>query len=107
MTEINLLLNDQVFQVSALSLRQVCTEFTTNSLPPQYRVLSSVSTDNFRLFLSALQGERIKVSKANFKEFSALCHEFGFELESSSYSFAQVETTIEELQTEIERGTAF
>jgi hypothetical protein len=55
------------------------------------------------LFLSALEGERIKVSKSNFKEVSALCHEFGFEIENSSYRLSKVETTIEELKTEIER----
>jgi hypothetical protein len=43
-----------------------------------------------------------RVSKSNFKEFSALCHEFGFEIEieSSSYRLSKVETTIEELKTE-------
>jgi hypothetical protein len=101
MTEVKFVLKDQVFQVSALSLRQVCRKFPTNPLSSQYRVLSCLSTDNFKLFPSGLQGETIEVSKANFKEFSTLCHEFGFKSENSSHRLSQIETTIEELKTEI------
>jgi hypothetical protein len=103
MANVQLYLKSEVFQVSALTLHQVCTKFSTKPLTTQYRVHSSVSTTNFQLFLSALEGEPIKVTKTNFKDFSSLCHEFGFEFENSSYLFAQFETTIDEMKTEIER----
>jgi hypothetical protein len=86
-----------------LPIRQVCTKFQTNPLFPQYRVLSVVSSEVFKQFLSSLKGETIEVTKKNFKEFSALCDEFDFELKSPSYRLAQVETTIEELKSDIER----
>jgi hypothetical protein len=47
------------------------------------------------MFLCALKGEPIEVMKANFKELSALCGEFGFQLEIPSYRLAKLETTIE------------
>jgi hypothetical protein len=81
-------------------------KFTTNPLPSQCRVLSNVSTKVFKLFLSALKDETIEtieVTKVNFRSFSALCEEFGFELESPSYRLGQVEVAIEELKNEIGR----
>jgi hypothetical protein len=52
-------------------------------------------------FQSALKGKAIEVTKANFKELSALCDEFGFELESPPYRLARLETGLEELQRQI------
>jgi hypothetical protein len=103
MSHFEFLLNGTVFQFPNLALRQVCTEFATKSLPSQYSVRSKVSSDVFKLFLSALKGESIEVKKVNFKEFSALCNEFGFELKSPSYRLLQVEIAIEELTVKIER----
>jgi hypothetical protein len=101
MAEVELNLNGAVFRVSSLALCQVCTKFPTNLFPPEYSVRSHVSTPIFELFLSALQGELIEVTKTNVKEFSILCEEFGFEVESSSFRFAQLEATIEELKNDI------
>jgi hypothetical protein len=103
MVVVDLLLGAKVFQFPDLPIRQVCMKFQTNPLPPHYRVLSVVSSEVFEQFLSALNGKMIEVTKTNFKELSALCDEFGFELNSPSYRLAQVETTIEELKGDIER----
>jgi hypothetical protein len=100
MTEGELKLNGAVFRVSSLAL-QVCTNFPTNSFPPEYPVQSQVSTPIFQLFLSALNGEEIEATKTNFKELSLLCEEFGFALQTPSFRFAQLETTIEGLKKEI------
>jgi hypothetical protein len=37
-------------------------------LPTQYPVRSTVSSEIFEMFLSALEGESIEVTKVNFKE---------------------------------------
>jgi hypothetical protein len=103
MSEMELLLKSKVFRVPGLVLRQVCRTFATKPLPAQYSVISKVSCDIFELFLSALQGEVIDVTKANFKEISVLCDEFGFELNSPSYRFGRVEFVIEEMRVQIER----
>jgi hypothetical protein len=102
MAQVRLLLQNQAFPISAMALHPICTKFPTNPLPSQYRVQSNVSIKVFKLFLSSLKGEKIKVTKANFKELSTLCDEFGFELESSSYRLSRLETTIEELKAKIE-----
>jgi hypothetical protein len=59
MSMIDLLLDAQVFQVSSLALRQVCTQFARSPLSAQYRVLSSVSSEVLVQFLSALEGKSI------------------------------------------------
>jgi hypothetical protein len=64
---VELLLNDKPFRIPSLALRQVCATFATKPFPPQYRVRSKVSTEVFELFLSALKGAAIEVTKANFK----------------------------------------
>jgi hypothetical protein len=67
----------------------------TNPLPTPYPVHSKVSTEIFELFLSALKDETSEVTKANLKELSAQCNEFGFELESPSYRIGQLEVALE------------
>jgi hypothetical protein len=103
MPEVELLLNGAVFRVPSLALRQVCTKFATNPLPAQYPVRSQVSSELLEKFQSALEGEAIEVTKANFKELSALCDEFGFELKSPLYRLARLETAVEELRNDIGR----
>jgi hypothetical protein len=98
---IELLLDSEVFQVSGLALRQVCRKFATDPLPAQYRVVSSVSKEVFEVFLLALEGGVLEVTKTNLKEISTLCHEFGFELESPSFRFCELERTIDELKVDI------
>jgi hypothetical protein len=98
-----LLLGGEVFRIPRLAIRQVCTKFPTNPLLAKYFVISNISAEVFQLFLSALKVESIEVTKTNFKELSGLCDEFGFELNSPSYRFAQVESTVEELKIAIER----
>jgi hypothetical protein len=72
--------------IPSLPLRQVCTTFATNPLPAQYAVRSQVSSEMLEMFLSALNGEAIEVTKANFKELSVLCDECLFELDSPPLS---------------------
>jgi hypothetical protein len=92
-----------MFRIPGLAIRQVCTKFPINPLSARYSVKSVVSTAIFELFLSALKGATIKVTKANIKELSALCGELGFELNSSSYRLSQVEVMMEELKIDIGR----
>jgi hypothetical protein len=103
MSEVELVLNGRVFRVSCLTLRQVCTHFSTNPLLTQYSVKSTVSTEILEIFLSLLEGEVIEVTKTNFKELSTLCNEFGFELNTPSYRLSQVELAIENQNTDIKR----
>jgi hypothetical protein len=103
MSEVKLLLNDAVFFVPRLALLQVCTKFATKRLPRHYRVTSKVSAKCLEMFLSALKGQEIEVTKTNFTELSTLCDEFGFEPNSPSYRLSQVEVAIEDLRTEMKR----
>jgi hypothetical protein len=101
MSDMKLLLNNTVFPFPSLALCQVCTKFQTKPLTESYSVTSKVSSELFELFLSALKGETIEVTKTNFKELSILSNEFGFELKSPSYRLSQVEVLIEELKIAI------
>jgi hypothetical protein len=103
MSEVRLLLNGQVFLISKLALHHVCTNFPTNPFPTEYPVTSRVSAEVFQTFLSALQGDVIEVTKENFPGLSSLSNEFGFDLASPSYRFAQLEATIQALKTDIGR----
>jgi hypothetical protein len=103
MSEVDLILNGEHFPICDLAIRQVCTKFPTNPFPAQYFVTSDVSKEVFKMFLSALKGERIEVTKGNFPFISVLCKEFGFEVENSSYRFCELEGKIEELRVQVER----
>jgi hypothetical protein len=100
---VELLLHGAVFRVLGLALRQVCAKFATNPLPAQYPVHSQVSSELVEMVQSALKGEAIEMTMENFKELSALCDEFGFELESPPCQLARVETALEELRNDIGR----
>jgi hypothetical protein len=101
MSEVKLHFDGNDFPIQGLVLRQTCTAFSTNPLPPQYFITSTVSSKAFHKFLSALKGEELEVTQANFPDISALCNEFGFELESPTYRIGRLEVAIEELKIEI------
>jgi prefoldin subunit 5 len=103
MSEVELLLGREVFRIPGLALRQICQTFAINPLPLQYIVTSTVSVEVFRLFLSALKGETIEVTKANFLSLSSLCKESGFELQNLSFRLSEIEVSIEGLQSDIRR----
>jgi hypothetical protein len=103
MARVNLDLRGEVFAVPALVLCQVCANFPTHPLPERYPVQSRVSREVFQKFLAALQGESIEVTKATFPGFSALCDEFGFELESTSFRLGQVEAAVESLKSVVDQ----
>jgi hypothetical protein len=100
---VDLLLNREVFQFSAAALRQTCTAFPQDSLPAQYGVKSTVSTEIFRTFLSALNGDAIEVTKENFASLSELCKEFGFELRTPSYRISRLEFVVDQLRDDVGR----
>jgi hypothetical protein len=103
LTNMDFLLNGEVFQFPSATLRQTCTTFARDPLPPRYSVNSSVSSKLFRTFLSALKGDSVEVTKENFAGLSALCREFGFEFHTPSYRIAELETTVKHLQDVIFR----
>jgi hypothetical protein len=66
-------------------------------------VTSGVSSEIFRTFLSAVKGESIEVTAANFAGLSALCREFGFQLSSPSYRLCTLEAELQSQRAEIRR----
>jgi hypothetical protein len=103
MAEVEIRLGEKQFRVPALVLRQTCQIFSAQPLPQRYRVNASVSTEVFELFLAALRGNEIEVTKANFQGFSSLCAEFQFEFENRSYRLGEVEVAVEQLRADIGR----
>jgi hypothetical protein len=102
MSGMELKLGGKVFKVFGLRIGQICMIFATNPLRVQYRVLSDVSGEVFRLFLFTLNGEAIEGTKTDFSDFSGLCGEFGFELKIPLYLLGHVEVVLEELKADIE-----
>jgi hypothetical protein len=67
--------------VSAARLIEKCTLFKTNRslLEGPYAVKSSVHTEVFRAFVSALDDGSVEITNSNIAGLSLLCTEFGFE----------------------------
>jgi hypothetical protein len=103
MAQVELRLNGEIFRLPELALRQTCTAFQANPLPPQYRVASNVPSEVFRTFLSAVKGEPIEVTLTNFTDLRSLCDEFGFQLSTPSYHLCKIEIAVESLRADIGR----
>jgi hypothetical protein len=93
MSEVDLPLNPaKFFGFLDLALRQVCTTFEKQSLPPPIlRDFEGLNQGLRNVSCLHSTGETIEVTKATFPDFSSLCNEFGFELEKASYRLGQVE----------------
>jgi hypothetical protein len=80
MSQVVLIHPVQSFKVSTRLIVLKCGLFADNpSLTTSpYAVRSQVSLEDFREFVSALEGHAIKIKKDNIKGLSALCGEFGF-----------------------------
>jgi hypothetical protein len=99
--EVELCLANERFRLPSLALHQTCTAFQALPLPPHYSVKSAVSSEIFRIFLSAVKGESIEATAANFAGISALCDEFGFKLSSPSYRLCKLEAEFAELKARL------
>jgi hypothetical protein len=88
MTSITLLHPEETFKIPALQAITKCRLFQKNPtlLLPPYRVQSPVSLSIFREFLSALTGNSIAITSANFPSLRQLSREFGFSDLSSQLS---------------------
>jgi hypothetical protein len=64
--EVELRLANEGFQIPSLVLRQACMAFQAIPLYPHHSVISAVSSEIFQTFLSAVKGESIEVTPANF-----------------------------------------
>jgi hypothetical protein len=101
MAEVALLLNGKTFRLPGMALRQAYNAFRTTPLPLRYSVTSAVSSEVFQTFLSALKGQSIEVTAANFAGLSALCREFEFSFSSPSYRLCKLESAVESIQTDL------
>jgi hypothetical protein len=80
MSSIPLVHPDATLTVSIFQAIVKCTLFENNpalTISP-YRVESPVSLSTFQSFVSALKGDTLKITHANFAELSHLSEEFGF-----------------------------
>jgi hypothetical protein len=68
----------QVFDVQGVMVRQVCDVLTRNPQMLRCVVRSSVSTEVFRVFLSAIEGNAVEVTNENVDGLWALCDELQF-----------------------------
>jgi hypothetical protein len=70
-------LRREVFYVQSVMARQGCDALARN---PQMRCVvdSAVSSEVFRVFLSAIEGNAVEVTNENVDNLSALCNEFEF-----------------------------
>jgi FtsZ-binding cell division protein ZapB len=80
MSSVTLLHPEETFKIPALRAITKCSLFQNNPslLVSPYQVQSSVSLSIFREFLSALDGNAIKITDTNLTELHRLCREFGF-----------------------------
>jgi hypothetical protein len=80
MSSVTLLHPEETFKIPLLQVINKCTLFQNNPtlLGSPYRVQSPVSLSIFREFLSALEGNAINITDANYTELERLCNEFGF-----------------------------
>jgi uncharacterized coiled-coil protein SlyX len=80
MSSVTLLHPEETFTIPSLQAMTKCILFQNNPtlLVSPYRVQSPVSLSIFRDFISALEGNSIKITDTNFTELHQLCKEFGF-----------------------------
>jgi hypothetical protein len=100
---IELRLANERVRLPAVVLCQTCTAFQANPMLPHYSVTSAVSSEIFQTFLSAVKGQSIEVTPANFAGLSALCGEFGFQLSSPSYRLCTLEAELQSQRADIGR----
>jgi uncharacterized coiled-coil protein SlyX len=67
--------------VSSLQAKNKCTLFQQNMalLASPYTLRSTIPLTLFRQFVSAVEGNAIEITSANFSGLAQLCEEFGFE----------------------------
>jgi hypothetical protein len=80
MSSVTLLHPEETFKIPALQAMNKCGLFQNNPtlLISPYRLQSLVSLSIFRGFLSAIEGNAIKITDTNFTGLHRLCEEFGF-----------------------------
>jgi hypothetical protein len=80
MSNTALVLNGRTYSVSRRLLIATCDLFENqpNLLTAPYPVRSHVSRDSLELFLSAIDGHPIPITKSNHADLTALCNEFGY-----------------------------
>jgi hypothetical protein len=91
-TSVTLLHSEEIFTIPALQAITKCSLFQNNPtlLVSPYRVQCPVSLSTFREFLSALEGNAIKITETNIRDLQQLCEEFGFsELSAKLSEFCQ------------------
>jgi hypothetical protein len=85
MSSLSLIHPSETRQVSVTHLTAKCTLFQSNPvlIDAPYHIQSSIPLKIFQDFTSALEGQSIQITTANFSSLSALCEEFGFETVSA------------------------
>jgi hypothetical protein len=80
MSSITLIHPEETRELPAYQVTTKCSLFQNNVtlITAPYRVQSSVSLSIFQDFISALEGNAVKITDTNFTEFQRLCEEFGF-----------------------------
>jgi archaellum component FlaC len=80
MCSVTLLHPEETFKIPVLQVINQCSLFQKDPtlLATRYRVQSPVSLSIFREFISALEGNTIKITDTNFTELTQLSEEFGF-----------------------------
>jgi hypothetical protein len=84
MGELEFVLHGAAFRVDSLAARQVCEVLAQDPPLEQHVIQSNVSSDIFRLFISAMEGESIELTNDNIEGLSALSDEFQFRRLSQS-----------------------
>jgi hypothetical protein len=74
MTSLTLLHPEETFTIPILQVMNKCSFFQNNATFLGWFLLTGFNL----LFLSALDGNAIKITDTNFTEFDRLCDEFGF-----------------------------
>jgi hypothetical protein len=102
MASVTLLHPEETFTIPALQAMNKCSLFQKNSTltVSPYRVQSSVSLSTFREFLSALEGNAIKITDTNYTELHRLCHEFCFSELAAKLSEFRPSMDLKEAETE-------
>jgi hypothetical protein len=97
-----------MFDILILQATNKCQLFRNNLtlLVSPYRVQSLVSLFIFREFISALEGNAIKITDTTFTELDRLCDEFGFSELATKLSEFRPSMDLKEAEAETEDADA-
>jgi hypothetical protein len=104
-------LRGEVYYGQSVMARQGCDVLARNSGTLRCVVRSAVSSEVFRVFLSAIEGNAVEVTNENVDDLSALCKEFEFWSllgrvrafkEAPAYQIARQNARIEALEKEFQ-----